>query len=64
MAEEAGLEKSQSGVSHLKWGLVLGSAILLVIALGIISSRALHGIMNKTGSSAASSQATSSQAGQ
>lgn len=59
MAEEAGMEKKQSGVSHLKWALVLGIAILTVIVLGLISSRAIHGILNKK-----SYQATSSQIGQ
>jgi hypothetical protein len=64
MAEEAGLKAGQSRVSHLKWAFVLGMAIIFVIVLGIISSRALHGIMNKTGSSAESSQTTGSQSGQ
>ena len=64
MAEEAELEESQSGASHLKWAFVLGLAILLVIVLGIISSRSINVIMLKKSSSAVSSQATSSRVNQ
>lgn len=62
MAEEAELEKSQSGALYLKWAIVLGIVFLIVV--GIVSSRSIHSVLIKKSLAAESNQTTGSQVNQ
>lgn len=59
MIQEAGVKEKHSGISHLKWAVIL--AIVFLIVIGITSAKSIHGILLKKSSSAVPSQVTSSQ---